>query len=286
MGLFILRLIVLLPYALQLHIGSLLGIIFKKLSPRRRFIIDKNLSLCFPHLSKQELTKLRNKNFHFMGQGLVEMAMSWWAPNQCRKLPIKIEGLKPVKLLIKTNPIILVGVHFTPLELTGKLMRPHFCAAAIYRPLKNKLFDNILFTKRSENFKSIIHRKDARKIIATLKNKIPLWLAPDQDYGAKHSVFAPFFGIPTATITSISKLAKIKDVKVVPVIQYRLSNNKGYGVNFLPPLESFPTDSFKKDATIINQIIETAIREYPEQYLWCHRRFKTRPPGEASFYAR
>jgi KDO2-lipid IV(A) lauroyltransferase len=154
----------------------------------------------------------------------------------------------------------------------------------MYRKQKNKLIDEIMRRRRRHHFEKAIDRKDIRGVISSLKQGLPVWYAPDQDYGPKHSVFAPFFNVTAASITATARFASMTGAPVVPFFTRRLEQDRGYQVTLLPALQGYPAGDEVHDATVINQVLEQQIRQYPEQYLWIHRRFKTRPPGEDRLY--
>jgi KDO2-lipid IV(A) lauroyltransferase len=156
--------------------------------------------------------------------------------------------------------------------------------AGMYKRHRNDLLEAVISRSRSQHCEIAIQQDDIRGFLRLLKNKVPMWYAPDQDLGLNRSVFAPFMGIPTATITAPSRFAKMADALVVPYFPTRREDGSGYDIEILPPLENFPTGDDVADATTINNLIEDHARKTPEQYLWLHRRFKTRPPGEPSVY--
>jgi KDO2-lipid IV(A) lauroyltransferase len=139
--------------------------------------------------------------------------------------------------------------------------------------------------RRKVHFERAIPRGDIRALLLSLKENMPVWYAPDQNYGREHSLFVPFFGVPAATITATARLARASGAAVVPFFPKRLPDNRGYQLALYPALSDFPSGDDSADAQRINTVIEHAIREMPEQYLWAHRRFKTRPPGQPDVYA-
>src|SRR3990167_1387696 len=150
--------------------------------------------------------------------------------------------------------------------------------------LPNKRLQSLLTFHRKKYYADIIPRDDIRKMVKILKNKKIVWYAPDSDHGVKNSVFAPFFGIPTATVTGTSRIAKMANAKIIPCFFYRKKDKPGYDLYFHPPCENFPSDDLFEDASRINQLLQTAILKSPEEYLWQYKRFKTRPAGETRFY--
>jgi len=154
--------------------------------------------------------------------------------------------------------------------------------ANIYRPQNNKLFDQAMVKGYKKHGAVMIKSTDTRSIIKTINNSLPIWYAPDQDLGEKNSVFAPLFGIQTATASATSRLAKNNDTRVIPYSFIR--TKEGYEMSFEKPLLNFPSNNSVDDATTTNMILEKQIKKTPEQYLWIHRRFKTRPEGAENFY--
>lgn len=273
-----------LPFRVQLKLGDWLGRCFYYVLRRRRHITEVNLRLCFPELSDNERTKLVKDNFASIGIGVFEMGMSWWMPiEKLQKMFVIHNPENYEAAFAKGKGVIFLGGHFTTLDLVGKLCSRIFALDLLYRPSKNKLV-NYLLQQQRKNFSVNIERSNLRSMIRQLEKNRGVWYAPDQDYGRKHSVFAPFFGVTAATITATSRLAKLSGAAIVPAFQYRLPNGKGYEAFMYPALENFPSGDEVADATRINQILEDAIRKAPEQYLWPHRRFKTRPEGEKGVY--
>ena len=286
LGLTSLWLIVQLPYSWQLKIGSGLGIIAYHLLGRRRHITEVNIKLCFPELSDAERHNLVRNNFASLGIAVIETGMSWWmSPKRLEKLAGEPAGMEYVRAAFaKGKGIILLGAHLTTLDLAGTLSVKEYTFDVLYRHSKNKLIDTLLLRQRHKTFSLPIERHSLRVMLRQLAKNRAVWYAPDQDYGRRHSVFVPFFGVNAATITATSRLAKISGAAVIPAFQYRLPNGQGYELVACAPLENFPSGDDEADARRVNQILEEAIRKAPEQYLWPHRRFKTRPDNEPSFY--
>ncbi len=281
----IMWLIAQLPYRAQLAIGNILGRILYHASPWRRHIAAVNLRLCFPELSEPERATLLRRHFSSLGMGAVETAMSWWTPDKKLRRLAHIEGLEHLERAKKMGKgVILLSAHFTTLEIGGHLLAMQVLFHAMYRAHKNPLFDAVMRRARERRCEQAIPRRDVRAFLGSLKMGLPVWYAPDQNYGRKHSIFVPFFGVPAATITSTARLARISGAPVVPFFQHRLPGTQGYSLTLLPALDDFPSADVEADTLRINQLIEAQIRRAPEQYLWAHRRFKTRPPGTREVY--
>lgn len=272
-----------LPFKLQQKIGRFLGGSVYYLMPKRRHITLTNLRLCFPQWDEKKIVQMAKQSFAEIGLGAIEAAVTILGNPEKLTQNVVVEGQEYIKqALSEKRGVIVLGAHFASLELTGYLAAGLLPLHATYRPLKNKLIDYLVYRQRNTRYKGAIHRSDIRAMVAALKQGDAIWYAPDQDYGAQHSVFVPFFGIPTATVTGLSRLAKLSNAVILPGFQFREGDK--YRFIALPPLENFPSGDYEADAIQINVILEKMIRLHPEQYLWQHRRFKTRPNGEESVY--
>lgn len=282
----LLRLASLFPYRFQLKLGSLLGRLLQRLSGKRQHTVDTNLRMCFPEKSVEERDQIKHQSFQNLGISVLEMAMSWWwSDKRLKPLLIEVNGLQHIQQCLQNNQgVILLTGHFTSLEIGGALLAFHTPFQVMYRTQRNRLFDSLLYSKRVERFEEVISRKNTLKLIKGIKKGIPTWYAPDQDFGKERNVFAPFFAIPTATITATARLAKASGAAVLPYFPERRADGSGYTLWIDPPLENFPSGDDVADASAINASIEKYVRRHPDQYMWGHQRFKTRPPGEASFY--
>ena len=225
---------------------------------------------------------LVKKTFISNGIGLVEIAMAWFANPERFKGMVDITGIENLNVAkSKGKGVLLVGAHFSTLEMGGFLY-PQGEIDATYRPNANPLFNAIMYNGRKRNVEGVFDRKNIRQSMRSLKAGRVLWYAPDQDYGAKNSVFAPFFGVPAATITATSRFAKFNNSEIVFYSHYRKNDASGYKIHFSEPLQGYPTGDDIEDATIINSHIEAAIRKQPDQYLWLHKRFKTQAAGKSA----
>lgn len=284
-GLGLLRLLVFLPYPIIMFLGKQLGLLLYYTVKYRRHIVKTNISYCFPDINDKEKQQLVKENFIHMGYTLVENPLSWWGSDQHIQKRATIVGMEHLqRALDNKQGVLLLSAHFTALEIGGRIITHYIPLTFMYRQHKNELFEWLQKKSREGRCDKMIERKDVRSTIKALRDKKPVWYAADHDYGRKHSVFAPLFNIQAATITATSNFSKLGKAVVIPFFTYRKTKASGYVVELLPPIKNFPSCDHIKDATIINQIIETAILKAPEQYLWAHRRFKTRPEGEADFY--
>lgn len=285
LGLGLLWLVALLPYRVLMLLGRGLGALMYRLARSRREIAARNLELCFPELSAAERERLLRENFASTGMTFFEMAISWWWPAARLRRLGKVEGLEHLlQAQADGQGVILMALHFTTLEMGGGLLALQHDMYGMYRAHKNPLFDFVQRNGREQRLLGVIERDDVRGMLKLLRAGGVIWYAPDQDYGAQRSLFVPLFGVPAATVTATSKFARLGKARVIPFTQERLADGSGYRVVVHPPLADFPSESEEADCLRINQWIETAIRQHPEQYLWAHRRFKTRPPGEPKLY--
>ena len=273
-----------LPLAVIARLADLLGALAYRLARSRREITLTNLALCFPEMPEQERERLARLSFIHTAMGLLESTTVWLNPDRDFAGRTQIHNREHLDAArAKGCGVILLGGHFSALDVMGPGLKP-LDLDVIYRENKNPVWEWLQVRGRSRYFDAVIERSDARAILRRLKQGRVIWYAADQDYGRKRSVFAPFFGIPTASITATAKLAALTGAPVLLGSNFRDLKNLTWAAYGDEPLPGFPSGDDVADATAINQAIEAAILRHPEQYLWMHRRFKTRPEGEPSFY--
>ncbi len=274
-----------LPFAVQMHAGRVIGRLALRLAGRRRRIAAVNLGLCFPEMDAADRRRLLDDHFRSLGHGVVETALCWWGRDADLRARYQLLGERHLhSARARGRGVILLSAHFTTLELGGRLLARTHPFHVLYRRHKNPLFEAVMQRARQRRFQSAIGRDNMRALLRRLRENQVVWYAPDQNHGADHCVFAPFFDVPAATLTTTSRLARLSGAAVVPFFQLRLPGTRGYVLVLCPALEDFPGADPQRDAARINRLIEAVVREMPEQYLWVHRRFKTRPPGEPSPY--
>ncbi|HSW70146.1 MAG TPA: LpxL/LpxP family Kdo(2)-lipid IV(A) lauroyl/palmitoleoyl acyltransferase [Gammaproteobacteria bacterium] len=284
-GIGILWLITRLPVRLRLGLGKGIGKLLYCFPSKLKHITEVNIKLCFPELSPEKQQKLARDNFASLGIGLIEAAMAWWLPDEKLKHLFTLHGMEYVEqAFAKGKGIILLGPHFTCLEMVGRLLGMHYSFAVMYRPHKKRLIAFIQERFRQKYVSQAIPRNRVRELIRALNNNIAIWYAYDIDGGKKNNVFAPFFGVQTSCLTSVSRLVNMSHAAVIPISFFRRDDNFNYDVILYPPIENFPTDDLQNDAARLNAALEHAIREKPEQYVWQYKRFKTRPKGEPRIY--
>lgn len=288
LGLIALWLIIRLPYRWLRKVGAGLGCVIYYFAKRRRRIVLCNLALCFPLLSAEERLVIAKKNFAAMGIAFFEMAISWWWPKKKFATLIRqIDGLEHLQKEHEAgHGVILMSLHFTTLEIGAALLSTQYPMNGMYRKHKNEFFDYIQKAGRETyNLQGeAIERDDIKTMLKVMRSGGTVWYAPDQDYGPKQSLFAPLFGVEAATVTATSKFARLGKAKVVPFVQKPMADGSGYHLIIYPAWDHFPGETEVQDCLRINQWVERCINEQIDQYLWAHRRFKTRPKGEVSLY--
>jgi KDO2-lipid IV(A) lauroyltransferase len=274
-----------LPYPWLLFLGKGLGGLLRLALPRRRRIANINIDLCFPEKSLRERRELARKTFHSMGISVMETALAWWGAEDRLKKLYTLEGIKHLEQAVAAGkPVLLLSGHMSCTEIGSRMLAFHQRFQAMYKPAKNVLYERMMLRQRSRFYHEMVERKNSRQLLRNLKRGIVTWYAPDQNFGREDTVFAPFFGVPATSLTATARIVEFAGATVIPFFPYRLDGSKGYKLVLGKPLEHFPTGDEIADATRINQLIETAARLAPEQYLWPHRRFRVRPNGEKEIY--
>lgn len=274
-----------LPYAWLLKIGKGIGRLMLRFNHKARRTAEINLKLCFPEQTALQRKQLLRDNFYCAGISVVETALAWWGKDKQLQPLLHIQGMEHLDAaLLQGKGVIFCSAHFMTLELAGRLFAKQRPFAVIYRPQKNPVLDSCAKHYRQQIYQQIIARGDLRTLIRCLKNNGVVWFTPDVDAGEKNSIFADFFGIPAATITATTRLASLSGAQLIPIFSFRRADSSGYDIQIFPALTNYPSANLPQDTQRLNQIIEAAVRRYPEQYLWQYKRFKTRPPGEKRFY--
>ena len=275
-----------LPMGAIAAVGNLVGAVAYWLIPERRKVTRINLAKCFPQMPPAERERLARAHFRAFMRSFVEHALLWWAPRERIMRLVRLEGLEHLRALAG-QPVILVAPHFVGLDAAYTRLGCEIEISGLYAHQKNPVYDRLLLRGRTRfGLSEAIARQDGvRAVISSIRSGKPFYYAPDLDFGRKDAVFVPFFGVTAATITGVSRLAKLTGAKVLPCVSRMLPGGEGYVVSILPVWENFPTEDFTTDTRRVNAFIEEQARVMPEQYYWVHKRFKTRPEGEASFYA-
>ncbi len=274
-----------LPYRSLLAVGRALGWLFKVLFKSRRRVIEKNIAACFPYMSAQEQQKLIAQNYRETGMMVSQTLRTFLNDTAFPFAGLTIKGAEHLEnALANKQGVLLISGHFTALDVGGRAICERYPVAGVYRPHKNKVQEYVVKKSRLKYAKKMFTRDELKSIIKYLKAGGVVWYAPDQDYRRGQSVFVDFFGIPASTITATHQLARISGCQVMTYAVKRLNHKPFYELEVSAPLTDFPSKDLVHDTKRVNQAIETLVKHAPEQYLWLHKRFKTRPEGEDKFY--
>lgn len=270
------RLLACLPLKVQWCIGAGMGkLAYKGLKSRRR-ITQANIRACFPELDEFRAEQLVKDSFVSNGIGLLEALRSWFRSPESLRARVNFHGLEHLESAkAKGKGVILLGGHYSTLDIAGGFTTLHFEADVLQRDHSNPLFNAFMTRSRQKHYETVLGKRDLRGMLRCLKRNRVVWYATDQDYGRQGSVIVPFFGVPAATLTSTSKIVKTSGAAVVPFSHFRNLETGCYEVYLHPELEDFPSGDIKADASRLNGILEQEILKAPAQYLWMHRRFKT-----------
>lgn len=276
-----------LPFKALLCLGRMVGRLMLRFLKSRRYVVERNLELAFPEKNEKERADLTLRIFENAGMGLFETGMAWFWPDfRIRRVTLIDEKtLEKARELAATKPrLIVLSAHFVTLELSARLYALAIAPGiGIYRSSDHPVWEYIQVKGRLRSNIALVDRKDVRSMVKALMKCMPIWYAPDQDYGLNSAVFVPFFGVKeAATVTGLHDLARIKDAKVQPYWLIREDN--GYRMHVLDVLENFPSEDAVADTICSNKIIEEMINCDIAQYLWMHRRFKTVQEGRESNY--
>ncbi|MGS2719785.1 LpxL/LpxP family Kdo(2)-lipid IV(A) lauroyl/palmitoleoyl acyltransferase [Paraglaciecola aestuariivivens] len=270
-----------LPYNLQLGLGKILGKLLKRLAKKRYWVAKRNIDLCFPELSEQKRAQLLKENLDNAGMAILEASMGWWWPTWRVQRKAEFEGFEHIEaILAKGKGVLAYAIHNMNIEFGCRIAGLMYPSVVFYRKHNNPLMEYIQYHGRKQSNKYMVHKRDVKGLLNALdEGELCLYL-PDQDYGRRKSEFVPFFSVPDAATTTGS-LIFAKQANCETVFLVSLRTETGYKIKVLPGLENFPSGDDKQDVTRINQKIEEMVQIAPEQYLWMHKRFKTRPDPKA-----
>ena len=282
LGLLCTRIIVLLPFRIIVTIGQAMGLLLYRIPSSRLLIAKKNIELCFPALSATEQSNLVKQHFISLGIGFFEVGMARWKSNQSLKKIIEIKGIEHLNRAVEKNRgVILMSAHFTMLEISALIGRNEIVQedlppmVGMFRLGKNSIINQFLRNTRLRSTESLVTKFEVKDLIRALKDKKLVWYASDQSFTGKNAILVNFFNHPAMTNPSIIRIAKITGSTVLPFFPSRLANGKGYILEVLPEIESFPGEDTNNDMRKIHALLEQHILQNPEQYYWVHRRFKT-----------
>ena len=285
LGLFVVWLLHLLPLALLAPLGRLTGLLLYAVARERRQVALTNLKLCFPQWRDAERARVARSHFQAVARAFLEHGILWWSSRERIQNIVRIEGIEHWQA-VAHKPVIWLAPHFVGLDMGGARIITEWRGVSVYSQQKNPAFDRVLRHGRTRFVTPVLFsRQDGiRPVVKAVRKGLPLYYLPDMDFGARDAVFVPFFDVPAATITGLSRLARRARAVVVPAVTRQLPGAQGYVLRFYPAWENFPSDDVVADTRRMNAFIEERVREMPEQYYWVHKRFKTRPPGEESPY--
>ena len=275
-----------LPLAMQALFGEWLGLALFALAGERRRVCLLNLQRCFPDLSPPQRQKLARQHFRALARSIVERGMLWWSSRARVARMVSLQGLAHLEAARARGPVILFAPHFVGLDMGWSRLCLDFEMASVYANQKSAAMNDALRRGRTRfGSPRLFSRQDGiRPAIAALRQGVPFYYLPDMDFGPRDAIFVPFFGVPAATITGLSRLARVAGASVVPCITRMLPGGAGYELRCYPAWDNYPSDDVAADTRRMNAYIEERVLEMPEQYLWAHKRFKTRPAGEAKWY--
>jgi len=279
LGVGIIRLTQFLPLPMQMKLGATIGHMTKLFMPDRVKIAKRNLELCFPQMSDNERQVLLNKNFEETGKAIFDTINAWWWSDEKIHAHMTIKGKEHVQQTLSDGQgVILLAVHCLPLEMGARIFGQFQPGVGVYRPHNNAVMEYLQVKGRLRSNSGLVSKRDLRQMVRSLRKPEVIWYTSDQDFGRSSATFIPFFAMPTAaTITGATTLARLGRAKVLPFSVVRNSNDNGYTIEIMPPLDNFPNEDEVSDAIRCNKIIEAIIMRNPSQYMWLHRRFKTRP---------
>lgn len=276
-----------LPLSVQAAVGRGLGAALWRLGRSRRRIALRNLELCLPELPAEERKALAREHFKLLGRSILERGLLWYASPARLKRLIHVEGA--VSFADRHHGAVMwLCPHFIALDVVGAAVQLYIKrpGASIYQAQSDPVFDAAMRRGRLRfgNAEIFARSETARPLMRAIRAGAGFFNLPDMDFGARDAAFVPFFGVPAATLLAPSRMARALNMKVQPVIGEILPGGQGYRIRFLDAWDHFPTDDALADTAQMNRWIEKEIHQHPAQYLWVHKRFKTRPAGEPGFY--
>ena len=278
-----------LPYRILAVIGNIAGVLAFWLIPERRQVTRVNLEKCFPAMTAADREALARAHFRSFCRGFVDRALLWWASRARIEQLVRIEGLEHLRASMGKPggvPVILLAPHFAGLDAGFTRLSCEVDMVSMYANQKDARFSELLRHGRTRfgDQRLISRQEGIRATLSAMRAGRPFYYLPDQDYGPRDTIFVPFFGVPAATVPGLSRIAQVAGARVLPCVTRMLPGTAGYVLRIDAPWDNFPTGDLAADTRRMNEYIERRVLEMPEQYLWMHKRFKTRPAGEARFY--
>jgi len=286
-----------LPQLMGLAFSIPLAWLLPRLMKRRLRVAQRNVERCFPELQAEQRKAIIDDCFRSLARAVFEIAWSWSASERRLKKMGDVPGLENLLDAEKQGKgVLMITAHMSCLEIGVRILGLSYCdiigmsrplkapVKGIYRPLKSPVLEWYQTRARTSYSQGAISKRDMRSAIRYLRKGGILLYAPDQDFGPKQSEFVPFFGIETATLLATHRVARMANCLVVPMFPSYDEKTRKYTVKILPALTGFPSEDPRHDLARVNAIMEQEVRKNPGQYWWIHRRFKSRPAGEAPFY--
>ncbi len=287
-GLLLVWLLHLLPLPLLSGVGHALGLLLYRLAGERRRVVLANLALSFPSLPEAGRRRLARAHFRAFARSVLDRGIAWWSTRERLMRVVQVEGWEHYHACAG-RPVVLLAPHFVGLDIGAQRLAAEGRAVSMYSRQKDPVFDAFLREKRNRfGSVTLVSRQEGlRPVLRAMRAGLPLYYLPDMDFGPRDSVFAPFFGVPAATVPALSRIVRLTGAVVLPCITEQLPRGGGYRVRIHPPWTGVPSSGAPDDvadARAMNALVEGFIAAMPEQYHWLHKRFKTRPPGEPSPY--
>ena len=282
----LLRLLSFIPMPVLYRLGSGLGDLLRVMIPSRRRVAERNLALCFPDRSRESIRALVKENFRNTARMGLLTGFVWWASREKLLKFVTVRNLDLFEDALACGPgVVLLAPHFITLELGGIFLSLDFPGVSVYQYNRNPVFDRAMLKARQRFGGKLFERKsDLRQMVKSIRKGEFCYYLPDQDPGPRRAIFAPFFGVPTATWPVLGRLARMSPAPTLACATYLQPDGRGFEIIFSGPLPGFPTGDDQADATTMNKAIEDCVNHEPTQYFWVHKRFKTRPPGAPPVY--
>ena len=287
-GLLVVWLLHLLPFRLLALVGHGLGLVLYGLARERRRVVLVNLALCFPAMPEPARRRLARAHFSAFARSVLDRGIAWWSSRERLMRVVRVDGWEHFHACAG-RPVVLFAPHFVGLDIGAQRLAVEASAVSMYSRQKDPVFDAFLHEKRNRfgSVTLVSRQQGLRPVLRAMRAGLPLYYLPDMDFGARDSVFAPFFGVPAATVPALSHIVRLTGAVVLPCITEQLPRGAGYRVRIHPPWAGIPAPQGPDDvadATAMNALVEGFIAGMPAQYHWLHKRFKTRPPGEPPPY--
>lgn len=282
-GLALLRLLARLPFGALRRVGIVTGDLLWVLARPRRRVTLTNLRLCFPDWSESRRRAVARGHFRAYARSFFDRFIFWFEPEARLRALVELRGVEHYRPW-EGRPVILLAPHFVGIDAGGMRYQADWPGASMYANQKSRVLTEAMTAGRSRfgGTRMLLRNDGMRPALRLIRQGVPFYFLPDMDLGPRDAVFVPFFGVPAATVTSLARLAKATGAVVIPLVT-RMTDT-GYVAQLYPAWEDYPGEDLEAATRRMNAFIEERVLEMPEQYLWTHKRFKTRPPGEPGVY--